>query len=141
MSKVITFSTKFPKHHRKAGQRTDFEVNVPNGIKKTTIRAGKRWKVGDKFSPRIWSGLPYRSPQITLCPDFEVKRVYDIQVAIEDNRHVFNFMGKTYPFWEEHEIIRQIAKNDGLELYDLYSWFSKTTDCQIICWTDDVNYI
>src|SRR5690625_178209 len=32
----------------------------PLFYKHHTIRAGHRWKVGDKFSPRVWSGKPYR---------------------------------------------------------------------------------
>lgn len=78
MSKVITFSRTFPAYHPKAGQPTyfvekfwesiyleksdsewlsackRFNFNVGlHGIyspKHHTIRAGKRWKVGDKFS-------------------------------------------------------------------------------------------
>lgn len=50
-----------------------------NGFSKEhTIRKGKRWKVGDKFSPRIWSGKPYKSKQIILAPDTEIKQVFDI---------------------------------------------------------------
>src|SRR6185312_11465979 len=37
-----------------------------------TIRAGHRWKVGDKFSPRVWSGKTYCSKQITIAPDIEI---------------------------------------------------------------------
>jgi hypothetical protein len=29
-----------------------------------TIRAGNRWKPGDVFSPRVWSGRPYASKQL-----------------------------------------------------------------------------
>src|SRR5687768_9033097 len=31
-----------------------------------TIRSGHRWKVNEVFSPRIWSGPPYRSKQIPI---------------------------------------------------------------------------
>jgi hypothetical protein len=43
--------------------------------KNHTIREGNHFKVGDKFSPRVWSGLPYKSKQIIFAPDIEVKQV------------------------------------------------------------------
>jgi hypothetical protein len=80
MSKLITFSLVFPGYHPRAGQPTRFvekiwkglirmnlltiRSHLPEGIdwhgpsfcdsepKYHTIRAGHRWKVGDKFSPR-----------------------------------------------------------------------------------------
>ena len=49
-----------------------------NGFPKYhTIRSGNRRKVGDKFSPRIWSGKPYNSKQITIAEDLEIKKVWD----------------------------------------------------------------
>lgn len=80
MSKVITFSRYFPKGHPRAGEETYFVEQIYNsifslndwsdapeqdedyiiplnldiiGIKHHTIRAGNRWKVGDKFSPQV----------------------------------------------------------------------------------------
>jgi len=91
MAKVITFSRTFPTYHPKAGQPTNFveqfynsidpykqtnvwdrndlsfinEIAMNEGRKKHhTIRAGSRWREGEKFSPRIWSGKPYNSKQI-----------------------------------------------------------------------------
>lgn len=89
MSKIITFSRNFPVKHLKAGQPTyfvekiweqiglpekEFSFNLPDEYcnflrqdsdliwqKSHTIRSGHRWKVGDTFSPRVWSGNPYRS--------------------------------------------------------------------------------
>ena len=45
-----------------------------------TIRAGNRWKVGDKFSPRVWSGKPYNSKQIIIAPDIEIKKVWEFEI-------------------------------------------------------------
>jgi len=112
MSKVITFSRVFPAHHPKAGQETHFVEQIWNGLnilslpvpknkdlphdfmwsilplsnygyKYHTIRAGNRWKVGDKFSPRVWSDKPYKSKQIIIAPDIEVVKVWDVEIAIE----------------------------------------------------------
>ena len=103
MSKIMTFSRTFPAYHPKAGQPTYFVEKILRGIhtlddhvkpiinfdvcstcapKHHTIRAGNRWKVGDKFSPRVWSGKPYCSPMITIAPDIEVKKVYPIEMYI-----------------------------------------------------------
>lgn len=76
MAKVITFSTKFPSYHSKAGQNTYFVekfynslysrnnlMDYPKGLdidesiletKHHTIRAGSRWKKGDYASMRVW---------------------------------------------------------------------------------------
>ena len=110
MSRVLTFSTKFPAYHPRKGQPTYFVekiwlwmVNVdgysepqyfpefkdvvkiediliqsPASGKGHTIRAGNRWKVGDKFSPRVWSGKPYASKQIIIAPDIEVKKIFNV---------------------------------------------------------------
>lgn len=77
MSKIITFSRRFPSYHPKAGQPTYFvekfwkqanyihgenvlsqELENLNAIKfepkNHTIRSGQRFKKGDYFSPRVW---------------------------------------------------------------------------------------
>lgn len=50
----------------------DFVLLHGEDKKVHTIRVGNRWKVGDKFSPRVWSGLPYRSKQIEFAPTIEI---------------------------------------------------------------------
>ena len=91
MAKVITFSRTFPAYHPKVGQPTYFVekfynslfsrnnlMDYPKGLeinesilemKNHTIRAGERWKKGEYFSPRVWSGKPYNTPQIILAKD------------------------------------------------------------------------
>lgn len=94
------FSRVFPSYHPRAGELTYFidkillsmsgngETLFDDGSetsfiklspKHHTIRAGHRWKVGDKFSPRIWSGKPYRSKQITIAANIEVKQTWDFE--------------------------------------------------------------
>ena len=108
MSKVITFSTTFPTYHPKAGEPTFFVEKIWESIrtksnidspqyhyckfefdlmhwmkyspKHHTIRAGNRWKAGEKFSPRVWSGKPYNSKQITIAPDIEINKVWNIEI-------------------------------------------------------------
>jgi len=102
-----------------------------------TIRSGNRWKVGDKFSPRVWSGKPYSSKQIIIAPDIEIKKVWEFEISgseirIDDN--IYDGMNM--------DILEKLAKNDGLSWTDLLCWFEypKPFTGQIICWSDSVNY-
>jgi hypothetical protein len=107
-----------------------------------TIRAGYRWKVGDKFSPRVWSGKPYASKQITIAPDMEVKKVWDFEI---DENGVIAIGGKYY-FDEIDEFgfvgYEILAANDGLSERDFLGWFKypQPFDGQIICWDENVKY-
>lgn len=155
MSKVITFSKYFPSNHPKAGEPTYFVEKIYNSlygknnlmdyptgleidetimdIKKHTIRSGHRWKAGDKFSPRVWSGKPYHSKQIIIGPDIEIEKVWDF--SIQKGCFVM-------PEASSSTTIELIAKNDGLNLQDFKDWFQypKDFDGQIICWDETLNY-
>jgi hypothetical protein len=164
MSKVITFSRVFPAYHTRAGKETWFVEKLHRSLdmqninnshtqvshemmtlfnftayamvqpKHHTIRAGNRWKVGDKFSPRVWSGKPYRSPQIIIAPDIEIKKIWDFEIESDGYR-----LGEDYINTEK---LKEIAKNDGLTADDLELWFAeyKTMKGQIICWNENINY-
>lgn len=120
------------------GKDSYIENRIKIGFKKShTIRAGHRFKVGDKFSPRIWSGKPYQSKQIIIAPDIEVKKVY-------------GFSCDTMDYWLHNgeinyqlslDEVKNVAANDGLSVEDFERWFdAKEFDGQIICWNDKVNY-
>jgi len=169
MSRVITFSRTFPSYHPKAGEQTDFVQKIWKSIgvaqnqgelyklgikadsflqlpeyspKHHTVRAGHRWKVGDKFSPRVWSGKPYNSPQIIIAPDIEIKQIYDFEMN-DDCEYYIN--GKRYSGDE----LAKVAKNDGLSIIDFGCWFAGKSvasskrnpfDGQIICWSEKIKY-
>jgi len=121
-----------------------FHANLNSEIEASkghTIRAGHRWKPGDYFSPRIWSGLPYRSKQIILAPDTQVKKVYDF--TISNNGRIY-VNGKLLHFNLTKKGINLsiIAQNDGLTDDDLLAWFKwpKQFSGQIIVWDDNINY-
>lgn len=103
-------------------------------IKHHTIRAGNRFKVGDKFSPRVWSGKPYASKQIQFAPDLEVKKVWDFRND-EKGRFFINDV-------LVNPLHSDISKNDGLSLEDFLNWFpsEKVFEGQIICWSDQIEY-
>jgi hypothetical protein len=105
-----------------------------------TIRAGHRWKVGDKFSPRVWSGKPYQSKQIIIAPDIEVKKVWDFEIKDKDV-----LLDEICINCDEISLdtLNSVARNDGLNLTDLMDWFKwpkPTGEMQIICWNEKINY-
>lgn len=100
-----------------------------------TIRAGHRWKAGDWFSPRVWSGKPYNSKQVQFAPDIQVKKTWDIEVDGDGCIWIVSDTDNEDPI-----ILEALAKNVGLTLDDLQAWFSKPLVGQIICWNESINY-
>lgn len=129
-----------------------------------TIRRGNRWRVGDWFSPRVWSGKPYRSKQIQFAPDIQVKKVWDIIIC--RGREYVSFKINTAENGNSHWILlkdiyenKTLALNDGLDPEDFASWFKVVSNAkksheffakldtphvifsgQIICWNDKIIY-
>ena len=159
MSKVITFSTVFPKHHIQYGEKTFFVEHIVLSLlneeyqpciyntkfcddyqmdilwpKHHTIRSGNRFKVGDKFSARIWSGKPYRSKQIEICSDVVIKKIYSFSKDLISDDFYLN--GKKL----NHSQLYTVASNDGLLISEFVGWFNKHFNGQIICWSDAIDY-
>lgn len=123
-----------------------------------TIRAGKRWKAGDKLSPRVWRGKAYQKAkdengkiiektkenptpsQIIICHDIEVKKVWDFSIRenIFDGGNQICIEGRPLSELE----IWQVAKNDGLSVEDFLAWFKfpKPFEGQIICFSEKIEY-
>jgi hypothetical protein len=162
MSKVIMFSRYFPKGHPRFGAPTYFVEKIWAAIKEPTgnhldipdinlweylhcypknhtIRAGCRFKAGDKFSPRVWSGKPYRSKQIKIAPDIVIKKTFDFEI---DLNGVYSINGK----YISQQMYPVLSQNDGLAEYDMQYWFMpdytkpKEFKGQIICWDESINY-
>lgn len=155
MSKVITFSRNFQSTHPRKGEPTYFiekillsfgeadkvklseefgEVPKP---KLHTIRNGKRFKNGEKFSPRYWSEKPYGSPQVQFSDEKEL-RVFDIKICIPDR--FLEIDGVNY-FHTFDSTLAKIAENDGLSVEDFKNWFgNKFLDGQILCWDRNLIY-
>lgn len=168
MAKVITFSRIFPAYHPRKGEPTffaekflsslniapaDFSEQLSNIVdvfgyfngeydpKNHTIRAGNRFKAGDYFSPRVWSGKPYNSKQIIIAHDIEIENIMDIEIVGSTSNGKHLGLGAIYingkMFFDWHEL----AKNDGLSLDDMESWFTDLPfKGQIICWNKNINY-
>lgn len=105
-----------------------------------TIRAGHRWKVGDWFSPRVWSGKPYNSKQIQFAPDIQIKKVWDFKT---DGCDFFvNDLLVAYASSPSELFLSDLASNDGLSERDLLDWFEYPQEFhgQIICWNESINY-
>lgn len=169
MSRVITFSTKFPSYHFKKGEPTNFVRSVWEGLdllhmmplldegkleehiasfynkrgyspKYHTIRFGHNRKVGGWFSPRIWSGNPYRSKQISIAPDLEIK--YCPSIEIYKTSEII-IAGKFYSCFGTSKS-NELALNDGLTEEEMKAWFkypkNEVKDAQIICWNESIKY-
>lgn len=165
MAKVILFATSFLQNHPRAGEPTDFLPKIILGLnhyrdrvtpkeiamltcgidwtsidpKYTTIRAGRRFKKGDYFSPRIWSGKPYRSSQIIIAPDTLITDTWDFKIEY-GSFYIDRWRVRTPG-------LDKIAKNDGLSRKDFIDWFipsdishSFEFSGQVIAWNPRVNY-
>lgn len=124
---MISLSKTFPKTHKRAGVKTFFVRSINNGTKIHTIRTGyEKWKHNlDKVangthivSLRVWTGLPYRSPQeeISQLDDVGYERIsmrYDPDT--KNVRAVIN--GKPY------DDVKKLAENDGLKWDDFVDFF------------------
>lgn len=166
MARTILFSRQYPSYHPRKGEPTYFVEKFLKAFEKEpwyadriyemgkslgyayvddmlnvcdmvtpkyhTIRSGNRWKIGDKFSPRFWSGKPYNSKQIIIGPDIEIKMIWDFEIKNE----LFLIHDKMCT--TESFVVMNLAKNDGLTVKDLLSWFQypKPFKGQIICWHD-----
>ena len=84
-----------------------------------TIRAGKRWKEGDRASFRVWSGKPYASKQIIIMPEVTICQVLDIEIDVMSNVYINGEKNQL------SEFVDMLAENDGLTRTDLFHWFNK----------------
>jgi hypothetical protein len=105
-----------------------------------TVRAGTRWKKGDLFSPRAWSGKPYATKQIILWHDLPVQGTWTFQAGKGFNSNVL-VDGKS----SSMHFLRQLAWCDGLDLDDFWDWIiapsvKKDFDGQVISWNKQINY-
>lgn len=101
-----------------------------------TIRSGKRFKTGDIVSLRVWSGKPYKTPQIAIAPEFALPRVADIVIK---NWHTYIdgvYFGLLFQFTKKNEAL---WANDGLTFPDFRDWFKLPChfDGQIIFFTGE----
>ena len=117
------------------------------GVKSHTIRAGKRWKAGDFFSPRVWSGKPYNSRQIILAPDVEIKKVFDLKLQYMSRPFVTFKNEKGWDVSYPNGTLEKIAINDGFkDTSELDSWllggkgWDPVFEGQIICWNESIQY-
>jgi len=95
-----------------------------------TIRKGFNRSKGGIFSPRVWSGKPYTSPQIQFAPDLSITAA-----------HLFNIDEKKNILIDgAPEKIDVVAANDGLSTDNFMSWFEKPMSGQVICWNELFRY-
>ncbi len=164
MSKVITFSRKFPGYHPRAGEPTNFIEKIIKGFEELkhpinevdelfldetiysdlkpkwhTVRSGYRFTQGESFSPRVWSGKPYRSRQVTIAPDVKIQKLWSFKIIPKKKGTVLLLDKKEMAA----DMVGILAHFDGLSFYDFMKWF-KYPDTpfsgQIICWNPEIEY-
>ncbi len=128
----IPFGEETEKHFADQGVAYSHNVYSICPPKYHTIRSGNRFKVGEKFSPRVWSGKPYASKQVIIAPDIQIKKIFEFEVTKSD----YILQGKKLNLPE----LEKLAKNDGLTSIQLEDWFPKLFVGQVICWNENVNY-
>ncbi len=109
-----------------------------------TLRAGNRFKSGEFFSPRVWSGKPYNSKQIIIGPDTKIENAWDVVIFAEPNQTVICMPTEIHSQYQMLSL-GEVAKNDGLTIDDFESWFNPKRKSiefqgQIICWNQDIEY-
>ncbi len=106
-----------------------------------TVRSGMRFKIGEKFSPRVWSDKPYKSKQIVIGDDVEIKKVWSFEVKIEKKLAKLLVEGIEIQN-DAPQLLQVIARNDGLSFVDFLQWFQYPTPFkgQIICWNENIKY-
>lgn len=138
----------YPEHFpefKKIVKIEDILTQYPASGKGHTIRRGNRWKVGDKFSPRVWSGKPYQSKQVIIAPDIEVKKIFPFEIKIYHDGYWIDFAEQKVPI-EYTADLSTLAQNDGLTVTDMLDWFinpkkkDNTMEGQIICWNESIKY-
>ena len=172
MPKVRTLSRTFLKGHPRAGEPTYFMEKVYNSLypeqirqlpkdfsnwhfanqqnrgianefnkaitetKHHTIRMGRHFKANDELTLAVWRGKPYHSMQVKLWTG--PIRAADILIHIDyyDDR-------KWLSLSPGHISIKELAKNDGLELMDFIQWLNLPVgkhEAQILIWNPEIEY-
>lgn len=132
----LNYGSELNEHIQELRETIGFDVNkaldaIP---KHHTIRSGNRWNIGDKFSPRVWSGKPYCSKQIIIAPDIEIRKIWRFEI----NEGEFLIEGRQIGSLTRVDL----AINDGLDYKDMLDWFKfpKPFSGQIICWNQATEY-
>jgi hypothetical protein len=155
MAKVITFCTKFPSYHPRAGRSTyfveaiykniglkwkDIPIELQQNIeqyvlaegfsKGHTIRKGNRFKKGDFFSPRVW-GTDI-NPKSGKSGPYHSKQIIlsqDIEIKNVWDIEIYNshevYIDGVFHCSFGSENWEELCKNDGLSSSDMKAWFSK----------------
>lgn len=148
---VITISRKFPSYHPLKGQFTNFNSGIVSGKKKHTIRGNYEfWKKRidlinaglARLSVREWIDKPYFSKQVELfnygAGEVGIQQINLFIDTLGNNKG----LGAWVAVDQEYKPIdvKQLIKNDGLEIQDFYDWFKKPLQNPCIIHFTDLRY-
>jgi hypothetical protein len=149
---LISFFNYSAQHSDDNVALADYKICAAATPKHHTIRAGKRFKVGDMCSPRVWSDKPYRSKQISIAPDIKITKIYNFRMipALWYDECEFTLTtGDGNELLLDIKAVTKIANNDGLTLEEFFYWFAGSNMActnrkpfigQIICWSNEISY-
>lgn len=144
MNRVTMFREFYPPQVYSERTATAFEHKILTGVKKHTIRAGLRWKVGDTMLQRMWTGLPYKSKQRQFN-EVKIEKVWKLGIDACGILSIGNF-------YVSDETEKQLIANDGLNELEFWRWiispiyhnpekYKKDRWIgQVICWDAAVEY-
>ena len=123
-------SVKFPKSHKRSGEKTNFETDILTLKKAHTIRSNfelweKRFAEIEKgnavLSVRYWADKAYRSKQIEII-QFNKESGIGIQKIRISKCKITNILTGLV---NDRRIVPayNLSKNDGLSLGDFEDWF------------------
>lgn len=67
----------------------------------------------------------------------QIKKLWDF---ILDEEGLIFINGQLYAYPNSDFALEPLARNDGLEWVDMYHWFNKPLEGQIICWNENIEY-
>lgn len=130
---VEQLSNALHEHSEYEVQLSDSESVVVRGKKLHTIRENyEYWKekagkinAGEmELSIRVWSGKPYRSPQVEIARLSHVGvQLVEMGYSTDDAQPIVYVDNVLKP-----NVAAEMAKNDGLQLEDWIEWFFKKTN-------------
>lgn len=131
---------------------TIWDLDTPAGQpilnKHHTIRSGFRAKVGDHIKPCVWKLAGGRFAKgnqlIQFAPLLQLTSICTFGI---DDCGFIEINNNTPELPEYHELLDQLANNDGLESQAFMNWFvtapgfrNNQFHGQIRCWNPDIDY-
>jgi hypothetical protein len=119
--KKISFSSTYPRRHKKEFESTGFIKKILDGVKTSTIRKVSTREVGDVLQAYHWAGMPYMTKHVDFA-QIKITSKSNISI-IPDKRRVVIFQNNKANELNQVEI-EFLSKREGFEtVNDFFDWF------------------